>query len=229
MTDLDPITGLTANPVTQRWYDLLPAVFRDADAVETSSDHPLWAYLDAVCSTLVEPTRIADRIADGQLTDPAVADDEWIPWLSQAVGVYGTGPAEQRKRIANLIHSQALGSREYLTVLVQEFLTGTRYCVVTPVAPWGIQIRVRVDELGLVGDTTAGLMAALYATGRVPSGYVLSIITDQETWAQIQVAMPTWAQGNAQMWKRVDSMGLTGAGFLGGAVRWSGTAVGDAP
>lgn len=228
---INPITLQEPNPVTDRWYDMIPEMYRIADDDDTSTSlgWPLYGYMDAACSTLVEPTFIANRIAAGQLTDPALADDEWIPWLAQAIGVYGTGVAEQRARLANVVSQSALGSLGYMTVMVQEFLTGTKYAVVTPAPPWGIEIRVRVDELSLVGDTVGGLAAALYATGRVPAGFLLTIVTDQETWAQLAVAMPTWAPGQGQQWKRIDSMGLTGSGFTAGAVRWTGTVVGTAP
>lgn len=229
---VNPLTLGAQNPVTDRWYDLLPEMYRSVDEADTSTENgwPLYGFMDAMASVLVTPTTIAERIANGHLTDPALADDAWIPWLAQVVGTYGVGVAAQRTELANLAGAPALGSRKYLEVLTQQYLTGTKSVEVHAGESWAIVVRVRADELTLPGITTVeGLAAALYATGRVPSGFVLQVITEQETWAQLATAMPTWAPGEGKTWARISSMGLAGAGIAAGGVTWTSTAVGDAP
>ena len=229
---LNPITGGPPNPVTDRWYDMLPETYRAADEQDTSTADgwPLYAYMDAACSVLVTPTGIADRIADGDLTDPSLADDGWVPWLAQAVGVNEITVAAMRTALANIISAAALGSRDYVRVLTQGFLIDTRDCEVTAVPPWGIRVRVRASEISpSVGGDTTGLTAALYATGKVPAGFALQVTTMQQTWGQVQSALPTWAPGEGKPWSTVESMGLAGAGASVGGVSWAGAAVGDAP
>lgn len=224
---VDPITGQPANPVTDAVYSRLPEMYRQADALDRTTTYgwPLYGWLDAIASPLVEPLRIADLIADGMLTDPAAAPDEWIPWMAQALGVGGVGLGEQRFRLTNLVTAPPLGSRHYIEVLVQSFLLGTKSAQVTAVAPWGIRIRVRADEIP--GDgTTDHLAALLYATGLIPAGFALQVITDQETWGQIQVVLPTWAQGEGKSWAKLESIGLAGSGFATGGVSWVGHAAG---
>lgn len=219
---LSPLTGGPQNPVTDRWYDLLPAMYWDADGQDTSTSAgwPLYGFMDSCASVLVDPTTIASRIADGQLTDPALADDAWIPWLAQAVGVYGSGVAEWRQRLANLTTSAAVGSRDYLTILTQTFLSGTKSCTVTSAEPWGIRITVRADELDLIGGSTDTLTAALYATGRIPSGFLIQCVTASETWAQIAAIMPTWSASTGATWARLGSIGLAGGGAAYGGVQF---------
>ena len=224
---LSPLTGGVQNAVTDRWYDLIPPVYRDADSNDLTTSHgwPLYGYMDAAASALVTPTVIANRIADGDLTDPSLADDAWIPWLAQTVGVFGTGVAEQRARLANAVNDPPLGSRQYLTVLIQGFLTGTQFCEVTAQEPWGIGVRVRATEVLAIGGTSA-LAAAVYATGRVPSGFVLNVITDEETWTQVMAVLPTWSPGEGKTWAKVQSMGLAGTGSAYGGVSWHGVEAG---
>ena len=224
---VSPLTGTAQHPVVDRWYDSLPAVYRDADGEDTSTSAgwPLYGYLDAVASPLRGPSATADRIAAGDLTDPNTADDAWIPWLAQAVGVTGTGVAAQRAALVGLLTSPALGSREYLAAVTRTFLTGSRDVTVTPLSGWGIQIRVLAADLDLVGDL-AGLTAALYATGQVPTGYQISCTADDVTWAQVDAALPTWAPGEGVTWGRIASMGLPADGFVTGGFGWAGTAVG---
>lgn len=221
---INPITRATPNPVTDRWYDFLPEVYRQVDE---DNGWALYAFMDACCSVLVEPTLIADRIAGGQFTDPALADDAWIPWVAQAVGIIGVGLAQQRARLATIAGDPAVGSRGYLEILTQTFLTDTKYVIVSAAPPWGIEVRIRAEELSLVGGTVDGLRAALYATGRIPAGYVLTVLIDVQTWAQLAVAMQgTWAPGEGKTWKVIDTWGMATAGFASGAVGWAGTETG---
>lgn len=227
---LDPLDLDPPNPLTDLWYARIPETYRVADAQDTTTaaGYPLWGFLDALASTLDEPLRLADRIGAGDLTNPGVAPDEWIPWLAQAAGSTAVGITAQRQQLSNMGASPP-GSRRYLEVVAQQFLTGTRFAQVTPAEPWGIQIRVRSDELSLVGNTLQGLADAMYASGEVPAGFLLQVVSDQQTWGQIQLAVQDWADGEGKTWARMQSIGLAGSGQVTGGVRWTGSAVGVRP
>jgi hypothetical protein len=120
-----------------------------------------------------------------------------------------------RAALAAMPNAPAPGSRPALTAAGRSFLIGTQVCDVFPSASkaWTISVRVRADELDLVGGTTAGFEAALRTTGQVPAGYDLYVYSGLPTWGAVATAAAgKWGGldvGRPQ-WADVDSVGIAG-------------------
>lgn len=83
---------------TDRWFDALPAVYRSADEAQDggADGYPLLRFLSLLGDQAGEVETLVDRIAlhdDGtgdwrsDLANPAAADDAWLAWIAQMVGL----------------------------------------------------------------------------------------------------------------------------------------------
>lgn len=92
------MTAPTVAPWTQRWWDRLPELYRAADEAQAAGPNgfPLLRYLSLIGDQAGELEALTDRIklhrnGDGvwlsDLGDPETADDAWLPWMAQLVGI----------------------------------------------------------------------------------------------------------------------------------------------
>lgn len=96
------MTAPAVHPTTTSTYELLPLAYRDADA---RLDWPLLRWLSLLLDQIGDITDVIDAIdvrtpdeggAVGDasaLTDPETAQEEWLPWLAQFVGIGLATPA----------------------------------------------------------------------------------------------------------------------------------------
>ncbi|MBM9467267.1 hypothetical protein [Nakamurella leprariae] len=196
------------------WWASLPRMYRDTD-----EDRVLRRYLAGVGAAADQVSAVRNRLDAGDLTSPAAADDAWVPWLAQVVGVPVSTAAETRRLLIARGQSPAVGTRPALAALAQTYLTGTRQVsVVASSEPWTILLRVRADEAESAGGPE-GVVAKVLATGQVPAGFTVRVDTAQQTWDQIDSAVRVsggkWAgiDGPTQRsWAFVDSLGLPSDG-----------------
>jgi hypothetical protein len=199
----------------QRLWASLPQLYLDYDAADTATGLPLSKFLHGLYDQVDQVEALRDSIAAGALSDPLVIPDRWLGWVSQMVGSPVTTTDAMRALLAAMPTAPAPGSRPALVAAGAQFLTGSRVCNVFPSTskPWTISVRVRADELGTVGGTTAGFSAALRGTGQVPAGYDLFVYSGLPTWGAVETAAAgTWGglTTGRPFWADVDSIGITG-------------------
>jgi hypothetical protein len=195
-----------------RMYAGLPDVYRLLDAADRSvaAGRPLWQFVKGATTPADDVRTLMTRIAAGDLTDPGRADDRWVGWAAQILGVPAVGSATDIRAALTAQHAApAPGTAAALAATVRPMLTGTRTVDVRPgSAAFTIVVRVRTDELGLVGDDPAVLRDRVAATGQVPAGFVVSVTTTRPTWAQVDAATGSWADTDGADWSDVDARGL---------------------
>lgn len=199
----------TPAPFTEALYGDLPELYRDADAVD--GGWPLLRYLSLLGDLGGDVDALAGRVAAGELTDPAAADAEWLPWLAQLVGVKlrrGSTDEARRAAIAEGSNGWQSGTRQSIAAAARAALTGSRFCEVHPNAggdPWALLIVVRADEAA----DLAAVAAAVVDAGAKPAGYRLVVSTARPPWDAIDGAYPTWDAIDGQgSWAVIDSTGI---------------------
>ncbi len=198
----------------QRVWTSLPQMYVDYDKADTRTGLPLSKFLHGLFAQVDDVEAVRDQILAGQLTDPTQVPDKWVSWLAQIVGAPITTIANTRSVLQSQQTGPAVGTRQYLRALGKSFLTGTKVCDVfpNPVNRWELAIRVRTDQLGLVTDA-AGFKAAMIATGQVPAGFLLRIVTGLPLWSDIDgFGDGTWGgldRPNPR-WSDIDSIGVSG-------------------
>lgn len=179
-------------------YQRLPLCYRDADEKQ---EWPLLKWLSLLVDQLGAVADVVDRItmddddpaSSSALTDPATADETWLPWLAQLVGLktnvtsgrgygsglYGSGPyggglssagaSDLRTRIRQ--HTFARGSHgAFDTIIRRHLVDGASYTLDERVGDqWHYTITVASAD---VTDEDS-LVAALSAEN--PAGMVLTV------------------------------------------------------
>lgn len=210
------MTRPAVSEFTERLYAGLPEFMRDTDSVELSGGgYPLLRYLSLLGDLAGEVETIADRAVAGELVDPDAADDAWLPWLGQLVGVRldpAEVPSTWRDAITNGAAGWQSGTRASIATAARRALTGTKYVDVrshngrprTGGDPFTILLVVREDEaptpLSKVSD-------AVTVAGAKPAGYKLAVSTYVPTWAAVDALGPTWDDHAQGAWLDVDSAG----------------------
>lgn len=189
--------------LTDRAYAGLPEVYRTVDPAQPAGGagqtYPLLRYLALALDPLssVEDVQAAiDYVAprDGgapgdtsALVDPATADESWLPWLAQLLGVpvVGLTVDESRAALTNAAASWAHGTRSAIAARAAENTTGTHHVEITypydPARPWVIGVGVHAGEVSLAStwDALEALGGADPATGKLA------------TWEQLEAAAST--------------------------------------
>jgi hypothetical protein len=202
---------------TERLYAALPEFMRDFDAADPSvNGYPLLRYLSLLGDQVGEVETIADRAEAGQLVDPVAADDAWLPWLGQLVGVrldQASPPLAWRDAIADGSSGWQSGTREAIANAARRTLSGTQFIDVRshngkPSAggdPWTILIVVRADE---APSPLSKVTDAVLAAGAKPAGFNLAVSSYTPTWAAIDGIGATWAPiDTLGQWDRIDYTG----------------------
>lgn len=201
--------------LTERLYGRLPELLRIADV---AADYPLKRYIGAVADRLGDIEVIADRIAAGDLADPLLADDAWLDWLGQTVGVRldpKLTAVERRDAVRFAPSGWRAGTKAAVADAAKSELTGTRYADVrdhsVPGAggigtggQWDVVIITRSSET----PNGAAVVAAVLAKGAKPAGVTLYHRAYEATWAQIETAFPTWDALEGKTWTQIEEAGL---------------------
>jgi hypothetical protein len=224
--------GQRAVPDAARWlYETLPQRYRDDDDDPTLAppeDYPLLRYLCGIGEIVSGLEALLDRAAytppdDGgvagdtsDLLDPDTADEAWLPWLGQLVGVdvtAVTGAVARRDAIRGGTAGFAAGTRAAIAEAAASALTGTRYVrvedhrtVAGAGTVWDVLLTTRVSE---TPDVDA-VISAVLEKGAKPVGVALHHRAYQATWAVLAAQRPTWADWHeAGSWSALTETGVT--------------------
>ena len=209
---MPPVVGET----TQRWYDRLPEFYRDADA-EQQGDQPLLRYMAAPGDQASEIEAIIDRLAT-DLADPAEADDAWLDWLAQLVGVQlapSMNEAERRNAVLYSPSGWRAGTKSAMEDAAKPALTGTRYAEVydhsddTGPIGSGDQWSMLVVTRGTETPDVALVLETIVRAGAKPAGVVLYHRAYDTSWDTVVATYPTWnALEAAGSWDKIQEAGL---------------------
>jgi hypothetical protein len=207
---------------TTRVYERLPELYRRADEAQDSgpSGYPLLRFLSLLGDQLGELETLVDRVgyfpADeggvpgdtSDLTDPVTADDGWLGWLGQLVGVdvASIPAAARRAAVAGASAGWRAGTADGIASAAQSVLTGTRYVRVIPHYtgdPWKVEVRTRVSET----PDPAAVIPAIVAARAKPAGVELVHTQYEATWDAIVAENPTWADLEPDTWTGIEEAG----------------------
>jgi hypothetical protein len=210
----------------ERLYDALPEHYRTADEAQN------WAlkrYLALLGDQAGAVEILLDRAnffpkdeagAPGDTSDlvnPDFADAAWLEWLAQLVGArVEPKMTEQEKRDA--IETASSGWRAATKAAVEDAaktaLTGTKHAevkdhstdvsAVGAAGQWDVLVVTRTSET----PDPAAVLLAISTKGAKPAGVKLWHRSFEATWAQIQAALPTWADWNGKTWAQIQEQGL---------------------
>lgn len=153
------------------------------------------------------------------LVNPDTADDEWLDWLGQLVGVRLAPTLDHAARVDAVKYASAgwqAGTKTAVANAAKTALTGSKYAAVYDHSTdqvnglgtagiWDVLVVTRVSETA----STAAVLAAIVAKGAKPAGVTLHIRAYQATWAQIESEYPTWAAISAAgSWANIEEAGL---------------------
>lgn len=225
--------GLAAVPqAALRLYEALPGRYRDHDDAQGSAvamtDRPLLRLLCGAGGVLDDVERLVDRIqwlhpweggqpgGSSSLADPARAEDGWLDWLAQLVGVDlsiagGTEPAGRRAFIADATTGWSAGARASVATAASTALTGTRHVrvdphrdAVGPAGAWDLLLTTITSET----PDPAAVVAAVGAANAKPAGVRLHHRTHESTWDVIESLQPTWDHWDALTWDELAETGV---------------------
>lgn len=211
----------TFSEATERFYASLPGVYRFEDA---NNGWQMKSWIAGILDVQGEIETLLTRIKyvppeDGpavedlhsDLVDPDTADEAWLPWLAQLVGVrfnYTLTEAQRRERIKSAIGGVRAGTKAHMIEAAKAVLTGTQTVYVYPFsnAVGGINAGTQWEVLVITKpDETAGdVVAAIVNAGAKPAGVKITHVTDSNTWAEVEAAFPTWAQWDAATWQQIE-------------------------
>jgi P2-related tail formation protein len=209
---MPPVVGET----TERLYDGLPEMYRDAD-VAVSGDQPLLRWLSLVGDQASELETIVDRLST-DLTDPLEADDLWLDWLAQAVGVQlqpAMSEAERRNAVAFSSSGWRAGTKQAIKDAAKPALTGTQFVEVydhsTDVSVRGAagEFDVLLVTRGTETPDVAEVLATIVRQHAKPAGVKLYHRAYDTSWNTVTATYPTWnAIEAAGSWDRIQEAGL---------------------
>lgn len=254
----DPLTPPAVNPFAERVWARIPQAYRDYDA---GLGWPLLLYIDAVTQeagaiqvvierilgarpigpAAPEPWglhgdaltrwRDARRAIPSALGDPVTADDAWLPWLGQIVGIrpdrlaFAGDVTARRNLVRYATGGWRAGTRPSIEYAARPVLTDSQYArVVTRMrsddteAPtiWDVAVITRTSETPDPG----AVLDAIVRAGVKPAGVVLWHRPYLAPWAVLEARRPTWelweedAQGRVT-WARLEETGLSYADVPG--------------
>lgn len=207
---------------TERVYERLPQVYRREDALQ---DWQLKKYMASILEIQHTVNVLIDRFDytppdDGvvgdtsDLVDPLTADEAWLPWLGQLVGVrinQALTTAQQREAIRTALSGTQAGTKASIAAAAKTALTGTQTVYVHPFSTTagGIGAGGQWDVLLLtISSETAGdpVQAVIDADAK-PAGIQLWHDTYGATWDTIEATYATWNAVDAATWDTIEQTG----------------------
>lgn len=152
------------------------------------------------------------------LVDPLSADEEWLPWIGQLVGVKITPNMdvfEKRGAIQFAAAGYRAGSKDALEKAVRLVLSGSRYAVALPhtkvvggnIQPgtmWDLTMLTRSTE----SPSSATILAQVDKPTIKPAGVKLYHRVYQASWDSLEAALPYWKDWEEQSWDAIEQIGV---------------------
>lgn len=157
--------------------------------------------------------------ATSDLVDPRAADENWLPWLGQFLGVKITPQMnifESRDAISYASTGFRAGSKDALEKAVRAVLTGSKYAVALPhtkvqggnIVPgtlWDLTILTRNSE----SPSSEVILATINKPTVKPAGVKLYHRTYQASWDALEAALPFWKDWETTTWDQIEQAGLS--------------------
>lgn len=256
------------SPTAQRVWERLPRVYRIMDE---QTGWQFKRYLSGLLTPLASIDELTERLRGNRpvgpaivpwdldeeatarwttartminsaLTDPDLADPEWLAWLAQLVGATldpASGLAERRDTIRYATSGYRGGTTQALADAAKSALTGSRYVLVQPMtrgdgtvgSVWDVTLRTRTSE---TPDPQAVLDTVL-RKGAKPAGVRLWHASFGTSWDRIEALYPTWTDWEKRTWDQIEEVGATyvvsdnlapNASFEANVSNWSAVAEG---
>lgn len=169
--------------------------------------------------------RHADRVkgapelgSTSDLVDPLSADEEWLAWIGQLVGVKITENMdvfEKRGAIQFAAAGYRAGSKDALEKAVRLVLSGSRYAVALPHTKvvsgniqagnvWDLTILTRSSE----SPSSATILAQVDKPTIKPAGVKLYHRVYQASWDALEAALPYWRDWEEKTWDDIEQIGV---------------------
>lgn len=198
----------------ERLYARLPEFYRVDD-----EDRHLLTFLHANLAVASAVERVQARLDPAQnagvsdLVSPDDADDAWLPWLAQHLGVQRANLTSTSLRELTRTASSGwrAASARAIASAAATVLTGSKYVRVmramtdlaTSGTMWDILVVTRTSE------TNGDVVAAVNDLGARPAGFIVYHDTYETSWAQLETSRPTWADIDAAgSWTALEETGL---------------------
>lgn len=236
-------TAPFVSSVAQRLWERLPRVYRILDERQ---DWAFKRYLAGVTAPLGDLDTLVDRITGSRpvgpatpvpvdmepdelarwrdarryvnsaLTDPDLANTEWLPYIAQLLGAYLdplSSEVERRDIIRGATSGYRGGTRAALADAARSALTGSRYVLVQTATRtdggaatmWDISLRTRASET----PNAELVVPTVLRKGAKPAGVRLWHATFGTPWDRIEALFPTWDDWEARTWDTIEEAGVT--------------------
>lgn len=197
---------------TLRFYNRLPEFYRTTDV---TYGYPLLKFIALTMEQMADWEALIDRMYDGELGDPLLADDAWLDWLAQMFGVVltpGMSTASRRDAVSSSSSGWRRGSKTAIAEAAATALTGTKHVEVydhSATDPgdggqWDVLLVTRADE---TPDVPA-VLATIVEKRAKPAGVNLHHRSYSSTWTTVQTTWPTWASWAGHTWGEMAVLGL---------------------
>lgn len=210
----DNLNVLRYGATTERLYARLPELYR---AEDLDQDLALKRYASVVVDQASLLERVVDRLPT-DLSDPVRADNAWLDWLAQLVGVsLARNLTEGQRRDAVRYSSSGwrAGTRDAVADAARSELTGTKFVEIkdhtTDVSNPGVatQWDVRVQTRATETPNPSAVLAAIVSKNAKPAGIKLYHRTYDASWTTLEAQLTTWTAIEARgTWDNVQETGL---------------------
>lgn len=165
------------------------------------------------------PGRAVPLGATSDLVDARTADDEWMPWIGQILGIdtRDVSADELRTAITSGLTGMVAGTRRAIASAVRAIMTGsmeTRSVRIYPhtisldaigkASEWDLLVVTPVEQ-GLTQDQVRD---AVERASAKPAGVLIHHVSKSTTWADLHAKLPTWAMWNDKKWESIEEAGF---------------------
>lgn len=165
------------------------------------------------------PGRAVPLGATSDLVDARTADDAWMPWIGQLLGINPRNMTsdELRTAITSGMTGMVAGTRRSIAGAVKAVMTGSDENRSVRIYPhtvtlnaigkgteWDLLVVTPVEQ----GLTLEVVRDAVERSGAKPSGVIIHHISKSTTWADLHAKLPTWAHWNDKSWQIIEEAGF---------------------
>lgn len=165
------------------------------------------------------PGRSVPLGATSDLVDARTADNEWMPWIGQILGIdtRDVSAEELRVAISSGLTGMISGTRRAIASSVRAIMTGDMQSRSVRIYPhtisldavgeaseWDLLVVTPVEQ----GLTEEQVRDAVERAGAKPAGVVIHHVSKSTTWADLHAKLPTWAMWNDKKWETIEEAGF---------------------
>lgn len=165
------------------------------------------------------PNRVVPLGATSDLVDARTADDAWMPWIGQLLGINPRNMTtdELRTAITSGMTGMVAGTRRSIAGAVKSVMTGPDDIRSVRIYPhtvtldaigqgteWDLLVVTPVEQ----GLSLQTVRDAVERAGAKPSGVIVHHISKSTTWADLHAKLPTWAHWNDKSWMAIEEAGF---------------------